>query len=60
VLQSSHHPEFDEPTTGALARDVLYVIANSHVGHSQPDGTIRDPDELRGTAIVAVSLRQAR
>ena len=60
VLQSSHHPEFDEPTTGALARDVLYVIANSHVGHSQPDGTIRDPDELRGTAIVAVPLRQAR
>ena len=29
VLQSHHHPEFDEPTTGAIAGDVFYALANS-------------------------------
>jgi hypothetical protein len=58
VLQTHHHPDFDEPTTGAIAHDALYVIANSYVGHYQPDGTIKDAGDLKGTAIVAVSLRQ--
>jgi sugar lactone lactonase YvrE len=57
VLQSHHHPEFDEPTTGAIANGVLYVVGNSYVGRYQPDGTIKDADKLKGTAIVAVPLR---
>ena len=58
VLQSHHHPEFAEPTTGAIANGALHVIANSYVGHYQPDGTIKDGAELKGTAIIAVPLRR--
>jgi hypothetical protein len=57
VLQSHHHPEFAEPTTGAIAADALYVIANSYVGHFQPNGSIKDPGQLRPTAIIAVPLK---
>jgi hypothetical protein len=32
------------------------VIGNSYVGHYQPDGSIKDAVELKGTAIVAVPL----
>ncbi len=57
VLQSHHHPEFAEPTTGAIAADTLYVIANSYVGHFQPNGSIKDPGQLKPTAIIAVPLK---
>ena len=57
VLQSHHHPEFAEPTTGAIAVDALYVIANSYVGHFQPNGSIKDPGQLKPTAIIAVPLK---
>ena len=58
VLQSHHHPEFDEPTTGAIANGELHVIGNSYVGHYQPDGTIKDAGSLKGTAIIAVPLEK--
>lgn len=54
VLQSHHHPEFTEPTTGAIAGDVFYSLANSYVGHFQPNGSIKDPEQLKPTAIIAV------
>jgi hypothetical protein len=57
VLQSHLHPEFAEPTTGAIAGDALYVIANSYVGHFQPNGSIKDPGRLKPTAIIAVPLK---
>jgi hypothetical protein len=57
VLQSHHHPEFDEPTTGAIANGALHVIANSYVGHYQSDGTIKEGEKLKGTVIIAVPLR---
>jgi DNA-binding beta-propeller fold protein YncE len=57
VLQSHHHPAFDEPTTGALMGDALYVIANSQVGRFQPDGTIKDSASLKAPVLVAVPLR---
>jgi hypothetical protein len=57
VLQSHHHPDFDEPTTGAIANGALNVIGNSYVGHYQPDGSIKNAEDLKGTAIVAVPLR---
>jgi hypothetical protein len=59
VLQSHHHPAFVEPTTGVVVGDALHVIANSHVAAYQPDGTIRQPEALQPTAIVAVPLRTA-
>ncbi|HKP94090.1 MAG TPA: hypothetical protein VJS88_09360 [Chthoniobacterales bacterium] len=58
VLQSHHHPEFDEPTTGAIANGKLHVIGNSYVGHYQPDGTINNAGTLKGTAIIAVPLKR--
>ena len=58
VLQTHHHPDFKEPTTGTIANDALFVIGNSYVGHYQPDGTIKDAADLKPTAIVAVPLRR--
>lgn len=58
VLQSHHHPDFAEPTTGVIVGAALHVIANSHVAAYQPDGTIEQPEALRPTAIVAVPLRR--
>jgi streptogramin lyase len=57
VVQSHHHPDLSEPTTGTIAHGALHLIANSYVGHYQPDGTIKDPGELKGTAIIAVPLK---
>ena len=56
VLQSHHHPEFAEPTTGAIADGALHVLANTHVGQYQPDGTIKDAQALRPAAVIAVPL----
>ena len=56
VLQSHHHPDFAEPTTGTIAHGALYVIGNSYVAHYQPDGTIKNVDALKGTAVIAVPL----
>jgi len=56
VLQSYHHPEFTEPTTGTLAANIFYVLANSYVGHLQPNGSLKNPEQLKPTAIVAVSM----
>jgi hypothetical protein len=58
VLQSHHHPDFVEPTTGTIANGALHVIGNSYVRHYQPDGTIKDEGDLKGTAIVAVPLKR--
>ncbi len=59
VLQS-HHPEFDEPTTGAIANGALNVIANSYVGHYQPDSSIKNAEDLKGATVIAVPLRRAK
>jgi hypothetical protein len=56
VLQSHHHPDFAEPTTGAIAHGTLNVIANSYVAHFQPDGTLKDQGQLKGTAVDGVPL----
>jgi hypothetical protein len=58
VLQSHRHSEFDEPTTGVIVGDTLHVIANSHAGHYQPDGSLRDAHQMKGTAVLAVPLRR--
>jgi hypothetical protein len=58
VLQSHHHPDFDVPTTGTVSNGVLHVIGNSYVQRYQPDGTIKNADDLKGTAIIAVPLKR--
>ena len=60
VLQSHHDPEFTEPTTGAIAGDALYVIANSYVGRFQPNGSLKNPEQLKPTAIVAVPMESTQ
>jgi sugar lactone lactonase YvrE len=55
VLQSHHHPEFSEPTTGTIDGNIFFVLANSYVGHLQPGGNIKNPEQLKPTVIVAVS-----
>ena len=60
VLQSHHHPDFDEPTTGAIANNALHVIGNSCVSHYQPDGTLKNAGNLKGAAIIAVPLRAGK
>jgi hypothetical protein len=60
VLQSHHHPEFSEPTTGAIAGAALCVIANSYVGHFRPNGSLKDLEQLKPTAIVAVPVESTQ
>jgi len=58
VLQSHHHPDFVEPTTGAIADGALHVLANTYVGSYQPDGSLRGADKLKPTVVIAVPLRR--
>ena len=58
VLQSHHHPDFDEPTTGAIADGALHVLANTYVGRFQPDGSLREAGTLKPTVVLAVPLRR--
>jgi hypothetical protein len=58
VLQSHHHAAFAEPTTGAVADGTLHVLANTYVGHYQPDGTLADTSQLAPTVVLAVPLRR--
>ncbi len=43
VLQSHHHPDFVEPTTGAIAHGALNVIGNSMSATISPTGRSRMP-----------------
>ena len=58
VLQSHHHPQFDVPTTGAVANGAFHVLANSYVHRYKPDGTIQDADVLKPTAILGIPLKR--
>jgi hypothetical protein len=55
VLES-RHPSFEIPTTGALAGDSLYLIANSQLRKLGPDGKIADPSALDDVVILKVPL----
>jgi len=41
----------------AIAADAICVIANSYVGHFEPNGSIKDSGQLKPTAIIAVPLK---
>ncbi len=58
MLQSQPHPDFDAPTTGVIANDALHAIGNSYVGHYQPNGILKNADELKETVIIAVPLKR--
>lgn len=56
VLQSHHHPEFDEPTTGAIVGDEIVVLANSQIARRKPDGQLIAPETLRAPVLLRLRL----
>jgi hypothetical protein len=56
VLQSHHHPEFDEPTTGAIVGNSIVVIANSQIARREPDGKLISPETLRAPVLLRIGL----
>lgn len=52
----ANDPEFDVPTTAAIAGDRIYVLANSQVRRVAPDGRLLDPDSLKAPVIISVPL----
>ncbi|HEU4533127.1 MAG TPA: hypothetical protein VFS00_03380, partial [Polyangiaceae bacterium] len=55
VLEAAS-PAFDVPTTGAVAGDAFYVIANSQLRAHGPDGRLRDGVTLRDPRVLALPL----
>ena len=58
VLQA-YHPLLDEPTTGAIVADSVFVIANSFVGRVAEDRSLRDAATLRPTTVLKVPLHRS-
>ncbi len=56
-LLVTRHPAFDIPTTGAVAHDSLWLIANSQMRSLGPDGRALDASDLRPIDILRVDLR---
>ena len=57
VLEANH-PSFLIPTTGALAGDALYVIADSQIRSFDAQGRIWPPERLRPVEVIRVPLRR--
>lgn len=56
-ILEAHNPLFvGMPTTGALAGDTLYFIANSQLNAVGPDGKFLPADKLQETAVLRVRL----
>lgn len=56
VLQSHHHPGFDEPTTAALTEDACYVLATTQVARFNSQGGLDDLDTLKPPVVVRIPL----
>jgi sugar lactone lactonase YvrE len=56
TLQSHHHPDFDQPTTGAVMGNRLRVLATTQISRLNPDRTIREPETLKQPALIDVPL----
>ena len=54
VLEAAH-PDFDAPTTAAVAGNRLYVLANSQLDRLRPDGTI-SAEPLKPIVILELPL----
>jgi hypothetical protein len=57
VLEANN-PAFIIPTTGAIAGDSFYYIANSQLRGLKEDGTILPPDQLKEILIMKTSLQK--
>jgi len=58
VLQS-YHPRFAQPTTGAVAGDDFYLLANPQLAKQRPNGTTVPLEQLDPVVILRVALRPA-
>jgi sugar lactone lactonase YvrE len=56
VLQS-YHPRFEQPTTGAIAGDGLYLLANPQLAKQREGGTTVPLEQLNPVVILRVDLR---
>ena len=50
------HPAHDAATTGAVARDALYYIANAQLARLRGDGQLTPAREPRGTVVLRLPL----
>lgn len=55
-ILESWNPAFDQPTTGVLAGDTFYYIANSQY-NSFEDGVIYPPEKLKNVIILKTTLK---
>lgn len=56
TLQSHHNPAFDEPTTGAIAGDAIYVLGTTQLPRYDEKGEINSPAPLKEPKVVRVPL----
>jgi hypothetical protein len=56
TLQSHHHPDFDQPTTGAVVGNRLRVLATTQISRLSPDRSIREPETLKPPTLIDVPL----
>ncbi len=56
TLQSHHNPNFDEPTTGAVANDVLYVLGTTQVSRLNDKGELEKPESAKAPKVVRIPL----
>ena len=56
TLQSHHNPAFDQPTTGAIAGDALYVLGTTQLPRYNAKGEIENAAALKNPKIVKVPL----
>jgi len=52
----SNHATFDTPTTGVIAGDDFYFIANSQLTQIEDDGELNEPQKLKNTVILKIKL----
>jgi outer membrane protein assembly factor BamB len=50
------HPSFDIPTTGAIVNDHFYFMANSNIGHFNPENKKLDSGKIKKVAVVKIPL----
>jgi hypothetical protein len=56
TLLSHHHKALDEPTTGAIAGDVFYLLAATGVAHFNRQGRIERAETLNSPTVLKVLL----
>jgi len=57
-ILEAHNSHYNFPTTGCLAGQTFYYIANSQAYSFNPDGTLFLLDNLKEVIILAVDLRK--